>query len=223
MRMKAVFDPLVSLFESVLDAIMPLRERTRRTRERRLQDIPLSPTTHALLGVTIVTLMDYRVHAVEDLVRSLKYDGAVHAARLAADLLADYLSEEIASHRLFSHKRIMLIPVPLHGTRKRKRGFNQTELVLRGLPLKLQSGTMATVRTDILVRTRATKQQTHFSRAERLENVAGAFALTDSESVRGAHVFLVDDVVTTGATLVNAAAPLKRAGASVSLIALARA
>lgn len=211
------------IFEAVIGAVLPFRARTLRTRERSASDIPLSPSVHRLLGSPIVTLGDYRTRSVEDLVRSLKYDGSRHAARLAGELLADYLAEEIASHRLFSQKRMLIIPVPLHPSRKRERGYNQTELALRYVPREMRDGTHASVRTDILVRTRATKQQTHFSRAERLQNVAGAFALSHGESVRGTRIYLVDDVVTTGATLVHAAEPLRRAGAEVHLIALARA
>lgn len=202
---------------------MPLKERSARTNTRAPEDIPLSPTVHDLLGVRITTLMDYREAAVEDLVRALKYDGSAHAAHLAAAIIADYLREEIASHRQFSQKPVLLMPVPLHRTRTRERGFNQIELVLKALPKEMRDGTRARLSSDVLVRERATKPQTRLPRTKRLSNVAGAFTLTSPETVRGACVYLFDDVTTTGATLANAATPLRRAGADVSLIALARA
>lgn len=210
-------------FEAILDTILPLRARSARTKTRNAEDIPLSPTVHDLLGVHITTLMDYRNPAVQDLIRSLKYDGAGFAARLAAELLADYLREEIASHKAFSQKKILLIPIPLHKSRTRERGFNQIELVLKALPQGFCDGTIATLETSALARTRETKPQTKLPRSERLSNVAGAFAISDASLVRGVHIFLMDDVTTTGATLANAATPLRRAGADVSLLALARA
>ena len=76
---------------SVLDAVMPQRERAARTSSRGAEDIPLSPTVHELLGTRITTLMDYRQSEVQDLIRALKYDASGHAANLAAELFADYL------------------------------------------------------------------------------------------------------------------------------------
>ena len=113
------------IFEEILDAILPLKARSARTKERTLADIPLTPQTHDLLGVRITTLMNYQSPEVEDLIRALKYDGSTHAAKLAASVLADYLREEIASSRTFSARKILIVPVPLHKARVRERGWNQ--------------------------------------------------------------------------------------------------
>lgn len=213
---------LRDMFEYVLDAIVPPRGQSARTKVRTAGDIPLCSTEHELLGECIVTLMDYRQPEVQDLIRALKYDGSPHAAKIAAELLAEFLHEEIASLKLFSTKPVFLIPVPLHKSRSRERGFNQIELVLRALPQEFKDGTIATL-CPALIRTRATTTQTHLPRAERIKNVAGAFTFVDGAPIESAHVFLIDDVTTTGATLVNAAKPLSKSGAKVSLIALARA
>ncbi len=209
--------------EALLDAIMPPRERTARTKSREPGDIPLVLEVHDLLKVNITTLMDYRESAVQDLIRSLKYDGSGHAARLAATLLADYLREEISSHRAFSKKKILIVPVPLHASRARERGFNQVELVLKALPREFLDDTEAMIAPRALTRTRETKSQAHLCRSERLSNVAGAFVAPNAALVNKTHIFLIDDVTTTGATLANAATPLRRAGAEVTLLALARA
>src|SRR4051812_41070808 len=98
--------------ESLIDAVVPLKERSARTKARHAEDIPLSPTAHDLLGVRITTLMDYRMPEVQDLIRALKYDRSKDAARLAAELLADYLREEIASEKTFFTREILIVPVP---------------------------------------------------------------------------------------------------------------
>jgi ComF family protein len=210
-------------FELVLDAIMPPRARSARTRARSIDQIPLEVMAHELLGARVITLMDYRKAAVQDLIRALKYDASRHAAHMTAMLLADYLREEIASIKLFSQKPILLIPVPLHKTRRAERGYNQIELVLRALPSEFTDGTLARVAPQALVRTRATPHQTKLKRAERIKNIAGAFAMTDISVIRNVHIFLIDDVTTTGATLKSAGEPLTKAGAEVTLLALARA
>ncbi|OGG50420.1 hypothetical protein A2704_05790 [Candidatus Kaiserbacteria bacterium RIFCSPHIGHO2_01_FULL_54_36b] len=221
--MKPLLLRIGAVLEVIFDTILPLRERHARTKARTAEDIPLIPTVHELLGVQITTLMDYRQSAVQDLVRSLKYDGSGHGAQLAAELLGDFLREEIASQRTFSQRKILIVPVPLHKSRARERGFNQIELVLQKLPKEFRDGTLSTLALYALTRIRETAPQTRLPRSERLSNVAGAFAVTNAAFVQKTHVFLVDDVTTTGATLANAATPLRRAGAEVTLIALARA
>ncbi len=214
---------LLAVLEVIFDTILPLRARSARTKARSAEEIPLIPTVHELLKAQITTLMDYRQAAVQDLVRSLKYDGSGYAARLAAQLLADFLREEIASQRSFSQRKILIVPVPLHSSRARERGFNQIELVLKALPEEFRNGALSTLMPGALLRIRETKPQTRLARSERLSNVAGAFAVFEETFVNKTHVFLVDDVTTTGATLVNAATALRRSGAEVTLLALARA
>ena len=206
-----------------MDAIVPPRERSARMRERQLQDMPLAVAEHEVLGARITTLMKYHDASAQDLIRALKYDGSAHAAKLAAELLAEYLREEIASLALFSQKKILIVPLPLHKSRSRERGFNQIEIVLKQLPQAFRDGTLAALAPHALIRARATKQQTKLSRAERIKNVVGAFEVPDASAVRNTHIFLIDDVCTTGATLINAAKPLQKSGAEVSLLALARA
>ncbi len=206
-----------------IDAILPPHAHTVRTKERSFEDIPLLLAEHELLGVKITTVMDYRKPEVRDLIRSLKYDGNEHAARLCATVVSDFLREEIASIRMFSPRPIFIIPLPLHHNRLRSRGFNQITLVLDSLPHEFKDGTQATVTDAALIRTRDTPHQTALPRQSRITNMRGAFAVAEPDIVRHAHVFLIDDVTTTGATLKSAAQPLVRAKANVTLIALARA
>ena len=211
-----------AFLNTVLDSVLPRRERDMRTKRRSFQDIPLAPTMHELLGTRILTIMDYREPVVEELLQSLKYDASGHAAKLCAEILEDFLREEVSSVRAFSTKRILLVPVPLHKERERERGFNQIEVILRHLPEEFRDGRTAAL-VPALLRSRATKQQAHLSRNERLKNVAGAFELSNASTLHNEHVVLIDDVVTTGATLAEAAKPLMKRGISVNLLALARA
>ena len=119
-------------------------------------------------------------------------------------------------------ERAALIPIPLSATRKRERGFNQTEIIADGLSRCWQ----IPVRNDVLLRASSGRSQTQLTPGERLGNVAGAFSVPaiSRASIGGAHLILVDDVVTTGATLRAAAAALFAAGArTISYMTFGRA
>ena len=121
----------------------------------------------------------------------------------------------------------VLVPVPLHRSRERERGFNQAELLACGLSAALAKshGEQApSVEPHALRRTRATPPQTGLSLSARRENVRGVFAVPDTARVRDRAIVLVDDVMTTGATVSACAAALKGAGArGVAAFTLARA
>ena len=113
----------------------------------------------------------------------------------------------------------LILPVPLHRARLRERGYNQARELAR--PLGRALG--VPVRHDWLLRPRATAAQTELDARSRRRNVRGAFAVREGVMLP-AHVALVDDVMTTGATLAECARVLKRAGAQrVDVWALARA
>ncbi len=126
--------------------------------------------------------------------------------------LADKVGFELAS--LVAENQALrevdvIIPLPLHHTRRRIRGYNQSHLL--SIPISARAGfpiVEAAVR-----RVKSTKPQARLSARKRLDNVKGAFMVTDPERVAGKRVLLVDDVVTTGATLNACALALQAAGA----------
>lgn len=112
----------------------------------------------------------------------------------------------------------LIIPIPLHRSRLYERGYNQSERLAAGISRVLDLPVM----DDVLVRIRSTASQTSLSRSSRWANLHGAFDLLDDERIAETSVLLVDDVLTTGATLGAAARRIKMAGAySVDLATLA--
>lgn len=140
------------------------------------------------------------------------YEGALRAAALRfkhsrhlAAPLGTLLGEAWSA---WPRNADLIVPVPLHPSRLRERGYNQAALLAR----ELAEGCRLALAEDCLARTRATAPQTGHSWRERWENVAGAFACQDPRVV-GRGIILVDDVCTTGATLEACARALKDAGA----------
>lgn len=141
----------------------------------------------------------------------LKYRGKV--------TLAGPLGALIAGAAVFPEAPDLIVPVPLHKKRLRQRGFNQSLLLSREVSKALS------VPLDYinLKRVRETEQQINLTALERVRNVSGAFEAGRAEVFKDKKVLLVDDVFTTGATIMECSRVLKRAGAKVFALTLARA
>ncbi len=150
---------------------------------------------------------------VQHLLHQLKYkkrkDVGCYLGRLyGSELIKSGLFDSVAC----------IIPVPLHPDKQRKRGYNQSEVFAAGLAEAMN----IPVDTASLIRTVASESQTRKSRFSRWKNVGDIFAVTDEASLRDKHVLLVDDVITTGATIEACAMRLLEvAGTRVSVAAIA--
>jgi competence protein ComFC len=141
---------------------------------------------------------------VRQIIHDFKYGRQIHLRHLVARWLYAALDDERVRGRGFD----LVVPVPLHPTRRRERGFNQASLLAEML-----SGRISLPCKPVLKRVRYTTTQTALDRAERMENLHNAFRLRKNTDVRGLRVLLVDDVLTTGSTLSECARILKRSGA----------
>jgi competence protein ComFC len=152
---------------------------------------------------------------VRQIIHEFKYGRQIHLCRLVARWLHAALDDE----RLCGRRFEIIVPVPLHATRQRERGFNQAGLLAASL-----SAQTSIPSNPLLERIRYTTTQTALDRSERMENLHNAFRLRKNADVRGLRVLLIDDVLTTGSTLSECARVLKRAGAlSVHAATAARA
>ncbi|KAA3625342.1 MAG: ComF family protein [Bacteroidetes bacterium] len=150
---------------------------------------------------------------VQNLIHHLKYRGR----REVGIKCGEYFGHQLKKSPLFSGIDL-IIPVPLHPKKKHQRGYNQSDMIAKGLSKSMSVPWAA----DILIRKTFTETQTQKSRMERLENVAQAFCVTDPDRIKGKHILLVDDVITTGATLeICALKILEVPNTKVSMVTLA--
>jgi len=148
---------------------------------------------------------------LRDLIHMLKYQGVRPAANVLGRMLAEVLD---ALRPNTGDAKLVVVPVPLHTSKLRQRGFNQSEFIAR-IALKLvASPEKYALASDALERTRDTQSQIGLTRHQRRENLRGAFRVRHAEVIAGQEVLLVDDVFTTGTTASECARILRRAGAS---------
>lgn len=136
---------------------------------------------------------------VQNLIHQFKYDGKINTGKYMGELLGS----ELMKSTLFNNIDI-IIPVPLHKKKLYKRGFNQSEIIANGISNMMS----IPVVTNLLHRLEHTDTQTKKARYTRWENVKGKFGVTNYDGLAGKHLLLIDDVLTTGATLESCAQAL---------------
>ena len=151
---------------------------------------------------------------IRDLIHTFKYNRSTHLRYPLALLALEGAREVLAEHSFH-----LIVPVPLHHSRLRQRGFNQAVLLGQVLARHLALPMLP----DALARTRATPPQIELSAAERRANVKGAFSVKRPDSITGKRILLLDDVMTTGSTMDECAKELKKGGAeAVIAVTVAR-
>ncbi len=158
------------------------------------------------------SVFEYKEKPVHSLLQSLKYKGGRDVAKTCAELLYEHLCEYLGERVLFNKfEKPLVVPIPLHPKRMRERGFNQAELIGREL-VKLDAS--LELSSDMLKRIKNTESQTKMkNRDERIKNVHECFAVHNPEKIKERNIILIDDVYTTGATMNEARAALKKSGA----------
>jgi ComF family protein len=150
---------------------------------------------------------------LQHLMHQFKYKGV----KKIGNLLGNIAGDQLAQNPIFKTADV-IIPVPLHQNRQRKRGYNQSTCFAEGIAEKLH----IPVSENNLVRARATETQTHRSRFSRFQNMREVFMVSDPQKLNNKHVLLVDDVVTTGSTLEACGAELlKIEGLRLSIATIA--
>ncbi|MFH1098624.1 MAG: ComF family protein [Candidatus Uhrbacteria bacterium] len=168
----------------------------------------------------VMAIARYSDPIIQRIVHAVKYASAQAVADAFAVLIGAFVESSVAEiFRQRIGNNALIVPVPLHRRRAFARGFNQSELIAAALAGR-GFGTMA---INLLIRERSTRPQVELAHGERTKNVKDAFQCIAPDAVRGRTIVIVDDVVTTGATIGACAHALRSAGArEVWAFALAR-
>jgi len=163
----------------------------------RFSDDPQNPAAQVFWGrvpliMVGVAFLYNKGNALQQLIHAFKYKGHKEIGLFLGEELGKEISKISGAERLD-----YIIPVPLHPKKKKKRGFNQSEIIAEGIAKHLS----AEVNCNILRRKAFSSTQTRKSKFERWQNVESIFELKNPQLIKNKHLLLVDDVITTGATL----------------------
>ncbi|MCO6500783.1 MAG: ComF family protein [Vicingus serpentipes] len=150
--------------------------------------------------------------SVQHLLHQLKYKGHKEVGVKIGELYGMELKESIHYTNID-----LIIPVPLHGKKLKKRGYNQSEFFAKGLATQLG----VTMNTNCLYRKINSDTQTNKGRYPRWENVRAVFEVKDGEMLRNKSILLVDDVITTGSTIEACASVLQEYNCTIYVAAIA--
>lgn len=162
----------------------------------------------------IYPIYDYRDPIIKKSIWSLKYKNKKNLAFIFAEILYPKILEELSDlGPLENFRNPIIIPIPLSKKRLRSRGYNQSLLIADGL-IKLDQHQNFTLLKNVLIKNKETIHQAHIkNKKEREKNIIGTFEVINEDLIKNKNIILIDDVVTTGATIKEAKKELKKKGA----------
>lgn len=161
----------------------------------------------------ITSIFNYRNKTMKNLIWLLKYRGRLEIAGILAEAMYENFLEELNDLKIFN-KFIdpILIPIPISTRRLKERGFNQAEVLARKLSTFTEEN--LEVLNNVLFKPIDTTPQAKIKdRKMRLKNAKGCFGIKNAELIKGRNIIIIDDVSTTGATIIEAKKVLEKSGA----------
>ncbi len=201
----------------IIDLVFPPRDDERIVRGTDASDFTglLSPALAPVTDPATTFLLPFRDERVRAAIHETKYHASSEARALLAEVLTQYLMETEAIGQP------IIIPIPMSAARTQKRGENHVEHIVEKALRSFGSDLPYLLRPELLIRTHERPAQVTLSRVERLVNMHDAFTASTSLDPTRTYI-VIDDVITTGATLAAAVTALRSAGAiDICLIALA--
>jgi ComF family protein len=189
------------LQEQVEHICLKCRHSLPRTNAHRIPNNPVEKIFWGRVPFQKVTAFLYfqKTGKVQNLLHHLKYKGIKEIGCTLGELAAQELQDDN-----FFDDIDLILPIPLHPQKQKKRGYNQSHFLAKGL----SNVTGIPWNSSILNKHSNTQSQTRKNRFQRWQNVESSFSVDQSESLENQHLLLVDDVVTTGATVEACASPL---------------
>lgn len=176
--------------------------------------VEMIKTTEETISENMLAVFDYKDPVIKKAIWLLKYHHKLYLGRKLGQMLYQFLIEDISEIRTMSPgPNIFVIPVPISKKRFSSRGYNQSEIIAKGLCLSCSENILE-LRNDIIYKNIETIPQAKIlNRKMRLKNIKDVFKIKKPEIIKNRTILIIDDVITTGATINEIIRILKKAGA----------
>lgn len=167
---------------------------------------------HRQAGFILAAPFSFEDKRIQKIIHLLKYQGVKKAAKPLAFFMSKYLMDTSGGT---AGDDFLMLPIPIHRSKERRRGFNQSKSIAEWAAFYLNTGGYSVIelRNDVLVKTRKNKTQTKLkSYKDRKKNVENSFEVIDPGRVKDRNVIVIDDVFTSGATMREAVRAIKKSG-----------
>lgn len=204
---------LNNFFEAIISIILPARDDVAEIENMNEADIARKIPEAGDIDEKYKALFQYKNKIARKAVWEIKYRGNKKIARTFSKLLYEIIIDAVADEISFSNfGKPLLIPVPGSKNSAKERGFNQCELIVKEMA-GFDTEKIFEISFDALKKVRETENQSKIkNREKRLKNLIGCF-LADPQKVKGRSIIIIDDVITTGATMKEISKILEEAGA----------
>jgi len=195
----------------LIDFLFPQKKPTELSVDKIIEELK---KPEGLEDPDIIVLSDYKQTLAKKLVWELKYKNNEHSAKILSEIMYAEIIGYLNDWVIFEDfKDPILIPVPLSKEKLEKRGYNQTEILVRQITL-LDQGKNLNSELGAIIKIKDTPEQSSLkTKAQRLKNLKGCFKVVSPEKIKNRNIIIVDDVITTGATIKEIRKILKKAGA----------
>lgn len=202
------------IFDRVLSLILPKNREVEHIESMSGEEILLNlPKADEIKDSRLKAMFQYRDKTVKSAIWAIKYSANKIITERFSELLYEFILEDLSDEIMFSNfTKPLVIPIPAGKNSLKERGYNQCELITNSIILIDNEGNFE-INTKALKKIKETAHQSKTkNKSERLKNLQDSFS-ADSKIVSGRNIILIDDVITTGATMNEASRSLKSAGA----------
>ncbi len=194
-----------------LDIFLPKEEKTLELENLSSEKLLELERSDDIRDEKLKSLFNYKNKTVRQIIWEIKYNKNQKILENLSKIFYEFILEEISDEILFGNfKNPIIVPIPSLGSLKEK-GYNQAELLANEI-FRNDGGKNFRIETNVLFKIKETDKQSRIkNRSERLKNLVGAFS-ANSNKIANQNIILIDDVITTGATMNEAVRALKEAG-----------
>jgi len=203
-----------TVFTGLVNLLFPKKEDVKELEKMEIAEIYKEIPPAKDISTNLKAVFSYKYPFCKTAIWEIKYKANKIIARKFASILYETILEEMSDIMLFNGgQKLILVPIPVGKKSLKEKGFNQSILLIQKI-FEIDRGKNFAVDLNILEKTRETEHQVRVkNRLKRLENLTGCFHVKNLSYVKGRSFIVIDDVITTGATMAEAERALKVAGA----------